>query len=89
MLFEEDKVSPTTNLLVEMLKCHKLRTTYDLEKAVGISFNMNESKWDFRLLDKLAGVWQKLWAEILEPLPNANTLRKRRCRKSCYRGVRR
>jgi len=55
MLFEEDKVSPTTNLLVDMLNCHKIRTTYDFEKAVGRTFNMNESKWDFRLIDKLAG----------------------------------
>ena len=54
-LFEEQGASPTTNLLVGMLRCHKLRTTYDFEKAVGRSFNLGEVQWDFRLLDKVAG----------------------------------
>ena len=54
-LFKEEKASPTTNLLVDMLKCHKLRTTYDFEKAVGRTFCMNELEWDFRLIDRVAG----------------------------------
>ena len=58
-LFGNDKLSPTSNLLTKMLGCHKLRTTFDFEKAVERVFK-NDCRiprgWNFRILDKIAGV---------------------------------
>ena len=61
---------PTSKLLVKMLECHKLRSTFDFEVAiarkwklhhdlVGYSDNamtgMNGLRWNFRVLDLAAG----------------------------------
>ena len=62
-LFKKQNMSPTTDMLVKMLKNHRMRSTYDFEKAIdrelrrflqeignGVSF-----KWNFRDLDRIAG----------------------------------
>ena len=65
------KPRPTANLLVRMLECHKLRSTYDFEQAIAREWHLNnelsahnenavtgKSKvgWNFRILDLAAGV---------------------------------
>ena len=60
-----EQASPTTNLLMNMLENHKLRSTYDFEKAVGRKLEINKHLpvgeqdtkfvWNFRMLDAAAG----------------------------------
>ena len=59
------QVSPTSNMLIRMLESHKLRSTYDFEKAVSRKLNLdkylpigqsnNNVVWNFRLIDAAAG----------------------------------
>ena len=61
--------SPTANMIVAMLGNHKLRSTYDFEKAIAREWRLNENlnkfrttdqgsetiSWNFRMLDLAAG----------------------------------
>ena len=57
--------SPTGNMIVEMLHNHKLRSTYDFEKAVSREWKLSDKlsqmnsntgvSWNFRMIDMAAG----------------------------------
>ena len=52
--------SPTSNMLIHMLENHKLRSTYDFEKAVCREWGIDQhlpsyGGWNFRLIDAAAG----------------------------------
>ena len=62
--------NPTSNLIIDMLQCHKLRSTFDFELAIARKWDLDNSlrledsntvtgssnfRWNFRVLDMAAG----------------------------------
>ena len=56
-LFRENNNSPLVNMMTHLLENHRLRTTYDFEKAVGRALNLTNGKleWNCNMLDRIGG----------------------------------
>ena len=59
-LFRKEHMTPASDMLVRMLTGHHMRSTFDFEKCIERGLKLegassDPSKWNFRLLDEIAG----------------------------------